>query len=217
MANTIFTEEAFDMLLKIRLDGGTSSFFANNKEHFIQAVTEPLKSLAEQLEPTIKSINGNINAKPSRVVSRPYRDARYNHGKSPIRDYMYIFYKHELKKNDPLRIHIRITPEGIRFGMGIMQVPSFMKEEHKRILAHPAKFLNIIDNIKPNRPFTLYEELYKKPPLQSSDERIMEWLYRKNFWYISSVSITETLSGDLVEIISSNIKQYGDLFNFLLQ
>ena len=217
MANTIFTEEAFDMLLKIRLDGGTSSFFANNKERFIQVVTQPLKSLAEQLEPTIKSINEGIVTKPSKVVSRPYRDARYNHGQPPIRDYMYIFYKHELVKNDPLRIHIRITPEGIRFGMGIMSVPSYMKEEHKRILAHPTKFFNIIDNIKTTRPFTLYEDLYKKPPIKSTDERTMEWLYRKNFWYISNVSIKEALSSDLVEIISSNTIQYGDLFNFLLQ
>jgi len=217
MSKSIFTEEAFDILLKIRLDGGTTGFFEENKEHFRQIVTEPLKTLAEQLEQCIKNINEGIITKPSKVVSRPYRDARYNHGKPPIRDYMYIFFKHELKKNDPLRIHVRITAEGMFFGMGIMPVPAFMKEEYKRMLANPARFINIIDNIKPERTFSLREDRYVKPPFTSDDEHIMEWLYRKNFWYISNVSIGEVLSNDLTEMISTNIVQFKDLFNFLLQ
>lgn len=216
MANTIITEDAFQMLLRIRLDGGTMGFLSEHKEQFKQTVTEPLKELARVLEPTIKDINPQIVTNPNKVVSRPYRDARYNLGKPPVRDFMYIFFKHELKKNDPLRIHIRITPEGMFFGMGIMPVPSYMKEEHKRILANPARFINIIDNIKPNRNFKLHEDLYKKPPLTSQDARVMEWLFRKNFWYISELSIKEALSDDLVNILSTNLLQFKELFNFLI-
>jgi len=213
----IFDQEAFDILLKIRLDGGTMGFLNDNKEYFKKVVTEPLKLLASQLEPTIKSINSSIVTTPSRIVSRPYRDARYNLGKPPVRDYMYIFYKHELKKNDPLRIHIRIKPEGMIFGIGIMPASSFMKEEYKRILANPAKFLDIIDNIRTTKKFKLYENKYIKPPFVSEDPRIMEWLYRKNFWYLADISIKEAISEELTDIIASDIIQYKELYNFLLQ
>lgn len=217
MPKKIFNEDAFEMLLRIRLDGGTIGFFNENKEHFKEVVTEPLKMLAEELEPTIKGINSGIITKPTKVVSRPYRDARFTKGQPPVRDYMFMFYKHELERNYPLRFYVRIMPEGMRFGMGIMPAPSFMKAEYKRILANPAKFLNIIDSIKTKKHFNMHENRYIRPPFTSKDPRIMEWLYKKNFWYLADITMSEALSDELPEIISSDIVKFADLYNFLLQ
>ena len=210
--------EGFRFLMEIRFNNNRE-WFTENKERYLKSLREPLYALASALAPTAQAIDPAIDARPARIVSRIYRDARRCRGGDFYRDVHWLSFKRTGETNSTSdSFYFYLNPEEIGWGMGFFeQRTEAMNAFRARIDANPTLFRSIISDPALGK-YKLVGESYSKPKKPDLPEDIALWYNKKTFYteYTEPVGAA-AFSPELLDRLRQAMLDHRRLYHFLNQ
>jgi uncharacterized protein (DUF2461 family) len=179
-------------------------------------ITTPLILLYESLVPTVKAISGNLEATPRRCISTPYTDRRFSPN-APLKEYMYIRYRHACREKDNIGLYFDMGIEGYSFGMRIYdQTSEGMSKIRQMILNHPKKFEIQLGKLK-EAGFLVFGEEYKKDHYPDIDSYLLkEILNRKHFHICKDNTLNDNIyTSQLKEDIADGFNEIKGFIKLL--
>jgi len=214
-----YTDETFEFFMAIRFNNNTD-FFHSNHDWYKRAVREPSLALAEALSSTVETINGDLERRPNRVVSRINRDIRFSRDKSPYRDYLWLSFKHTDKEREGgiPGLYFEISANGAGYGMGFYRDNRPLTNAlRRRILTEPERILELLLPIAGD--FRLYANLYKRMTIPAEVPEPLRALYpAKGFYFEKELNDFSLLkSPALAEEIKDGFLRLAPLCRYLYE
>lgn len=202
-------------------ENNSREWYNNCKERYKVLVYKPFSLLTEDLTRVIYEIDKDILTKPSKCISRIYRDSRFSKDKTLYRENVWITFSRAIYEDIELpSYYFEINPTGYSYGMGYyMPKPYVMSAFRKHITAEPKKFLNALKVIEKNGKLYIEGDLYKKPKLGEVPCELAKWGYYKNF-YVTSNNIEDfnhCYSSKLVLELEKCFKALAPLYDFIIK
>lgn len=207
--------DAFAFLFELRLNNN-KAFFEANRERFNKNVRDPLRLLAQGLEPTLRDIDPGIITAPSACVSRIYRDTRFSSDKTPYRDHMWLGYKHD---GEPLSegfiYYFEISPEHYAYGCGTYgPLPKLMESVRTRARAESAYLTEVLNGLDANG-FELLGEDYKRPKETGAPKELGRLLNKKGFYVSKQGSaLKNACEPGLLEELKQGFRDLEPIYRF---
>lgn len=175
-----FKPDMVDFMLKIRYNN-SKSFMDENRNEYIEKVRTPYYTLIEALAPTALEIDANMEVRPSKALSRIFRDTRFSRDKSPYRDHHWVAFRHEGEPRDKsIMLWFEIRVDSVSWGLGFWgENRPAMDILRRRMLANPDELLAIADSMEKHR-FALAGDAFKRMAIpEDLDPRLLPWYTRK--------------------------------------
>ena len=210
-----FSDETFEFFMAVAFNNNTE-FFHDNRDWYLRAVREPCLALAEALAGTIEAIDGSLERRPNRVVSRINRDIRFSRDKSPYRDYMWLSFHHtgEDRHTQP-GFYWEISARGAACGMGIYEGNRPLLNGLRRsLLAEPDAFLKCWTPVR--QDFRLVAQCFKrmKPP-EALHPALVPWYPLRSFYLEKDIGDFNLIkSPALAEEIAEGFQRLTPLYRF---
>lgn len=212
-----FSSEMISFLFELKFSN-TLDKQAENLIKYKKLISEPLMMLYEHLLETVLDLGLAVETRPSRCVSTPYTDRRFS-PQVPLKEYMYIRFKHSGKKADIPGLYFDMGAE--HYGCGIRiykQTSAGMDKLRKRIKDEPQKFSDAIDRIS-SAGFSVIGEKYKKDHFPEIEKcKAKEILNMRNFYIEKAVPVGENVfSSSLADELSLAYRQLSDFYQLLVE
>jgi len=215
-----FTETTVLFLRELAANNN-KEWFEKNRKTYEQHILVPLKQLANDLGPTVKSFDERIDTTPqlNKTVSKIYRDIRFSTDKTPYRTDQWVSYKRPSKYwgNVP-EFFFYFTPEEFHIGMGFYQAtPGRMQQFKDYIDKHPDKFESIIRQLSGRKEYLLNGDDYKRKMVNRHTDIFQPWYQKKSFFICRSEIINHVFfSSGLGLEIKDGFRLSADMYNFII-
>lgn len=195
-------------------------FLNENRDLFERAVKRPLVLLAEELAPTAQEIDPRVDPRPSRAVSRIWRDVRFSRDKSPLRDHMWLsFNPIGETKGDSCCFYFEISADAAAWGCGFYQMRPESMENLRRILREkPAYVKNIVSAPDFASRYAIRGESYQRQhqPPEGMDAALGEIYRRKCVFCEHGVeNLDELARPELAQQIAEGFRAAAPLYRLL--
>lgn len=210
-----FTDETFEFFMAIRFNNNTE-FFHGNHDWYVRAVRTPCLELAGALSEAMDAVDGAIELRPNRVVSRINRDLRFSRDKSPYRDYIWLRFRRPPNGTQAtVGFYFDISAEGASYGMGFYEEnKSHMNGLRRRFETEPEAFLERLDPLRGD--FKIHLNAYKRMKLpESLHPDLREWYPIRSFWLVHEITDWGLLkSPALVDYIADGVARLAPLYHY---
>lgn len=216
---TGYTQDTYDFFWELALQN-EKSFFDANRERYKASVYGPTLALCQLLTPTINDIDTGLCTRPSLVISRIRRDTRFTRDKSPYRDHVWIGYRlGEGHLSENFVIYAQFGRDSYGYGMGMWgNNPPLMQRIRKPMLAHPERFLSLVNDKAFAERFQPDGELYKRPKYPDEPEGIGTYLNRKGLSFnFSSPELHRTMVPELGDEIKAGFLLLKPVYRFIME
>lgn len=183
----IFKPDMLDFMLRLRFDN-SKAFMEANRDEYILKMRTPYYNLIEQLGPTMKSIDPNMEIRPSKALSRIFRDTRYSRDKSPYRDHHWVAFRREAEpRESSIMYWFEIRVESVSWGLGFWgENKPALDVLRRRMVAKPSEMEGLLPILK-NRGFILDGESYKRLPVPDHlPQALHPWYIKKELYLVKT-------------------------------
>lgn len=180
-----FKPDMVDFMLKIRYNN-SKAFMDANREEYIRKVRTPYYDFIAALTPTALEIDPKMEVRPSKALSRIFRDTRFSRDKSPYRDHHWVAFRHEAEPRDKsIMFWFEIRVESVSWGLGFWgENRPALDILRRRMLADPDELLALSRQMDEHQ-FALYGDTYKRMAIpEELDPRLHPWYIRKELLLI---------------------------------
>ena len=213
-----YSDETFEFFMAIRFNNNTDFFHANH-DWYLRGVREPSLALAEALAPVMEELDGEMELRPNRIVSRINRDVRFSRDKSPYRDHAWLGFKPPMQRtSECFVLYAEFERESYGYGMGMYAPDSAMMQRlRERMLARPERFLELVNAPAFAERFMLSAESYKRERYLDAPERLRPWLNLKRITFCySSPAVSQTLRPEIADEIREAFLLMKPVYRFLM-
>ena len=211
-----FTDETFEFFMAIAFNNNTD-FFHENHDWYLRAVRQPCLELAEALSDAVEAIDGQIERRPNRVVSRINRDLRFTRDKSPYRDLMWLsFHRPAPDRYTAPEMYFEINARGASFGMGFYEEDrARMNGLRRRLATEPEAFLSLWQPLA--QDFTLSMRAYKRMKLpEGLNPGVLPWYPVRSFYMSRELSDFSLLkSPALADALAAGFGRFAPLHRYI--
>lgn len=159
------TANALDILFEIRLHD-SKEYYESRKQEYRKFVVEPMASLVSAVSETVLAIDDKMQVIPAigKSISKVRRDTRFSRDKSLYRDSVWFFLRrHGCSWLDAPGFWFEIKQDYFSYGVGLFCArPAMMEQFRKTVLANPAKFEELANQLKSLDGYFADGESYKK-------------------------------------------------------
>lgn len=143
-----FNEELLSFYADIRFHNEKSFMDAHRKEYY-QKVRDPFYAFIESLAPTMLAIDGEMEVRPHKCLSRINRDTRYTKDKSPYRDHHWVAFRQAARPKDGAPFYwFEIRLEEVSWGLGVWgENPALFDALRRRMESKPQEVLRALTPI----------------------------------------------------------------------
>jgi len=209
-----YTDETFEFFMAIRFNNNTD-FFHSNHDWYKRAVREPSLALAEALSSTVETINGDLERRPNRVVSRINRDIRFSYDKSLYRDYMFLAFRRPgEERKTTMGLYFDISPSGASYGAGFYSpnkpLMNALRTQIRLDPEHAERALDIAD-------FTMHPDTIKKMKVpEEVPQSLHEWYRLRGFYVEKSTDDFDLLmSPKIVDVVCRDFRRIAPMYSFI--
>ena len=214
-----FTDETFEFFMAIQFNNNTE-FFHGNHDWYVRAVRRPCLELASALNGVMSEIDGEMELRPDRMVSRINRDLRFSRDKSPYRDYMWLKMRRpedaDNRDRANLGFYFDIGAQESSFGMGFYEERKpHMNGLRRRLLTEPEAFLDLWRPLQSD--FELHMNAFKrmKPP-ENLHPELQAWYPVRSFWFYHDIGDFALLkSPALVDLLADGYRRLAPMYRYL--
>ncbi|NLG56784.1 MAG: DUF2461 domain-containing protein [Clostridiales bacterium] len=175
-----FKPDMVDFMMQIRLNN-SRAFMDANRAEYIQKLRTPYYTFIEALTPTALAIDPQMEVRPSRVLSRIFRDTRFSRDKSPYRDHHWLAFRHQGEPREKaVMLWFEIRVEWVSWGLGFWghNRPA-MDILRRRMLANPDELLSISQMLN-KHDFALGGDSFKRLAIPKElNQQLLPWYTRK--------------------------------------
>ena len=116
---TGFTPETVSFLQELKVNN-YREWFNERKDIYEETLLQPFRSLAAMLSPAMYNIDPQFELRPSKMLSRIYRDIRFSPNKDPYKTSMWLnFQRSTTHWEDFPGYFAELTNEHFMYGMGL--------------------------------------------------------------------------------------------------
>ena len=175
-------------------------WFQDNKERYENDVKDPLLTFIAAFAERTPEISTSIMAIPRTTggsLFRIYRDMRFSKDKTPYKTGAGIHFRHKRGKDvHAPGYYLHLEPGEVFAGCGIWKPNTeTVTKIRTKIATHPDQWLNIIQEKKFKKTFTMGGDSLKRPPQGfDPDHPLIEDLKRKD--YLASIVLNEKIVGE---------------------
>ncbi len=180
-----FKPDMVDFMLKIRYNNN-KAFMDANRAEYIQKVRAPYYAFIEALTPIALDMDPGMEVRPSKVLSRIFRDTRFSRDKSPYRDHHWIAFRHQGEPRDKsLMFWFEIRVDSVSWGLGFWgENRPALDILRRRMLANPGELL-ALSELLDGRQFALMGDSFKRMSIpEDLDQRLLPWYTKKELLLI---------------------------------
>ena len=209
---TGFSPETIDFLWGIRFNNN-KPWFESQKQIYVNQLYEPMKQLAREVSEPFQEDPGTLCK-----VSRIYRDARLRHAGGPYKETLWFCLRRDDRYwNELPCLFFEIGPEHYSYGFLLWSPKAdTMEAFRKRLEAHPAEFLKIVQKIETETEVRVSgREYYRKKPCP--DDALLPYYQFKNILAYVEKPIDDALfSPQLAEMVRKNFTALWPLYRYCL-
>ena len=142
-----FSEDLLSFYADIRFNNDKSFMDAHRKEYY-QKVRDPFYAFIEAMAPAMLKIDGDMEVRPHKCLSRINRDTRYTKDKSPYRDHHWVAFRQAARPKDGAPFYwFEIRLEEVSWGLGVWgESPALFDALRRRMQARPQE---VMDALRP--------------------------------------------------------------------
>lgn len=214
-----FTQEAI-LFFKELKENNYKEWFDAHKPTYENEILKPLKGLVLALSPTMHNIDPDFELRPTKALSRIYRDVRFSKNKDPYKTCMWFTFQIPVPREDWTDVpgyFMELTGDSYTLGMGLFAPKKKTMDNFRDEVAYRASEFE--DETKRNildRGFEIGGELYKRPIASELPEYFQQWIQRKGIWVYKTKPIGEELfSENFVDLVANDFKALAWLYNFM--
>lgn len=164
-------------------------WYNEHKAEFESFVSEPMKALTERLSGFMLSIDPTFETKPSRVISRIYRDTRFSKDKSLFRDCMWLAFKRGGKEwQSHPAFYFEISPHGYKYGMGFYEAGRENMDAVRAAIDHDPKSFEVVSAPVEADGFELAGDDYKRI-IKPHPPHLAKYYQKKSFYLVKNREI----------------------------
>jgi uncharacterized protein (TIGR02453 family) len=185
MMDAVFTPEILQMMMNIRFNNN-KEYMAEHREEYIAKIRTPYYRLIDLLTPTMLTIDPDMEVRPTKVLSRIFRDTRFSRDKAPYRDHHWIAFKHKgLPRKEAVMFWFEIRIDAVNWGIGFWgENRKALDLLRRRMEADPKELISLLPILR-KRDFLLQGSSYQRmPPPMSLPEELRTWYPRKEIYLI---------------------------------
>lgn len=204
-------------MLDIRFNNN-KTFMADNRDTYIKVMRTPYYDLIEALTPTMLSINPSMEVRPSKCLSRIFRDTRFSKDKSPYRDHHWIAFRHTgIPRERAPMYWMEIRVERVNWGLGFWgENKDAMELLRRSMLASPEEFIAFNALLKKNH-FTLAGDNYKRLKIpEELDEAVVPWYIKKELLIVKEkIDPAIIFSPDFADVLAKDFKHLETIYHIM--
>lgn len=214
---TGFTPETILFLKELKANNNRE-WFNEHKQVYQEALLQPFRSLATMLTPAMYNIDPQFELRPSKMLSRIYRDIRFSPNKDPYKSSMWLNFQQAAThwENFP-GYFAELNTEHFMIGMGLFmpkrKIMDYLREE---IDYSRDSFKEMAEKAL-NAGFEVAGEAYKRPIPNTLPDFYQPWIQRKSVYVIKTIPLSDDriYSEAIALQLMDDFLQIADLYHFM--
>ena len=214
---TGFTPETILFLKELKANNDRE-WFNGHKQVYQAALLQPFRSLATMLTPTMYNIDPQFELRPSKMLSRIYRDIRFSPNKDPYKSSMWLNFQQAAThwENFP-GYFAELNTEHFMIGMGLFmpkrKIMDYLREE---IDYSRDSFKEMAEKAL-TAGFEVGGEAYKRPLPNTLPDFYQPWIQRKSVYVIKTIPLSdERIYSEVIALqLMDDFSQIADLYHFM--
>lgn len=161
-----FNNDLLSFCADIRFNNNKAFMDAHRQEYY-QKMRDPYYAFIQALAPTMLAIDGDMEVRPHKCLSRINRDTRYTKDKSPYRDHHWVAFRQAAIPKDGMPFYwFEIRLEAINWGLGVWGENRNMFDALRRRMEADPKEMQYILQLANDHDFLVDGDRWKKmkPP-----------------------------------------------------
>ena len=212
-----FDGELLGFYADIRFNNSKAFMDAHRQEYY-RKVRDPFYAFIEALAPTMLKIDGEMEVRPGKCLSRINRDTRYSRDKSPYRDHHWVAFRQAARDKDGAPFFwFEIRLESVSWGLGIWnENRPLMDALRRRMEARPNEVLSALDPAL-ERGFVPSGQFWKKMKPPDGLPAALAPLYPARALYFEKQGIDPKwiFEPEIVERVASDFRALALLWRLL--
>lgn len=164
-----FGEDTFEFLKGLSAHNDKAWFEAHRAEydaHYVGAA----KAFVMATGPLLKDISPNVQFDPriNGSIARINRDVRFSRDKRPYKDHLDIWFWHGDRRGwDNPGFYLRLTPETVLIGTGMLGFPRDMLKRYQTRVSDPARaeeLETVLESVTASGPYRIGSKTRRQPP-----------------------------------------------------
>jgi len=122
------------------------AFMDEHRKEYYQKVRDPFYAFIDELAPVMLAIDGEIEVRPHKCLSRINRDTRFSNDKSPYRDHHWLAFRKAACSKDGMPFYwFEIRLDSISWGLGVWgENRNLFDAMRRKMTAAPDEWLQLM-------------------------------------------------------------------------
>lgn len=214
----MFSQRTLDFLYFVNKEN-SKQWYQDHKDDYKTYVTDPMKNMILEMAPTMNQIDPMLLTDPKQIMSRIFRDMRFNPEGLLYRDHIWFTFMREKKVfNGFPGFFFEISPYKVTWGCGFYQASAAaMKIYRDMIVENNPLFQSAIEAFEKQNIFVLEGDDFKTNKYDNYPENIQKWLNKKTVCLIAySNDIDLFLSDKLPAYIAKSFMDVKPIYDFFI-
>lgn len=213
-----FTPETIRFLQELK-ENNYREWFIEHKHIYQEALLKPLQSLAAMLSPVMYNIDPLFELRPSKMLSRIYRDVRFSTNKDPYKSSMWLnFQQATTHWEDYPGFFAELGSEHFLYGMGLFMPKRKIMDYFREEIGYNRDSFREMALKAVDAGFEVAGEEYKRPLSNDLPPFFQPWMQRKSTYVMKKIEVTDKrIFSEAIAIqLMEDFTQITDLYRFMM-
>lgn len=214
---TGFTPETVSFLKELK-ENNYREWFNERKHIYQEELLKPFQSLAVMLTPAMYNIDKEFELRPTKMLSRIYRDVRFSPNKDPYKSSMWLNFQQSTTHWESFPGYFaELSAEHFMVGMGLFMPKRKIMDLYREEVDYSRESFMEAAEKALNAGFEAAGEAYKRPLPNSMPDFYQPWIQRKSIYVVKIFPLTdERLYNEAIALqLMDDFSQVADLYHFM--
>ena len=206
------------LFLKELKANNNRKWFNEHKQVYQEALLQPFRSLAAMLTPAMYNIDPQFELRPSKMLSRIYRDIRFSPDKDPYKSSMWLNFQQAAThwENFP-GYFAELNTEHFMIGMGLFMPKRKIMDYFRDEIDYSRDSFKEMAEKALTAGFEVAGEAYKRPIPNTLPDFYQPWIQRKSVYVIKTIPLSDDriYSEAIALQLMDDFLQIADLYHFM--
>ena len=212
-----FTHDAI-LFLKELKENNYREWFNERKHIYEEALLQPFRALAAMLSPTMYNIDPQFDLRPTKMLSRIYRDIRFSPNKDPYKTSMWLNFQQTTTHWESFPGYFAELSDGhFMTGMGLFMPKRKIMDVFREEVDYSRESFKEMAEKAFLAGFEVGGEPYKRPLPNNLPNFFQPWIQRKSVYTIKTIPLTDKrLYSEAIALqLMEDFTQIADLYHFM--
>ncbi|MDD4486059.1 MAG: DUF2461 domain-containing protein [Proteiniphilum sp.] len=213
-----FSPETISFLRGLK-ENNDREWFNERKQIYQEALLQPFRELALMLSPAMYNIDPLFELRPSKMLSRIYRDIRFSPNKDPYKSSMWLNIQQAATHWDNFPgFFAELGTEEFIYGMGLYAPKRKIMDAFREEISYSRESFREMAQQATSAGFTVEGEPYKRNLPSDLPEFYQPWIQRKSCYLLKRIPVTDPriYSSAIALQLMEDFTQAADLYHFMM-